>query len=256
MAEFKSWESYGDFKHFVENKNRYIRNQESEKFLKTVLETSESRERRLPQESILWRAQLGHALKPYYQEDVYLFDEPVPFLPDRMKPLRNKASEGRLNPKGIPCLYLSTDKNTATAEARPWIGSLISIGQFKILKDLIVIDCSRKHVGRIPYIEEPPPEERERAVWSDIERAFSEPINRNDQSADYVPTQIIAELFKNKGIDGIYYKSALGEGHNIALFDLDAAEIINCSLFETKTVSFNFEQASSTFFMNKSKLKS
>lgn len=170
-----------------------------------------------------------------------------------MKPLLGKALEGRLNPKGIPSLYLSTDKDTAMAEVRPWVGSLISIGQFRILKDHNVIDCSLKyeHDGWTYYFEEPPPEVRERVVWSDIERAFSKPINQNDQSADYVPTQIIVELFKNKGLDGIYYKSALGEGHNIVLFDLDAAEIINLSLYKAKMVSFKFEQASSTLFYEK-----
>jgi hypothetical protein len=249
MAEFKSWTSYGNFKHFVENKNRYIRNQESEKFLETVLETSEKRKRILRRGKILWRSQLGHDLRePYDYQGVHFDAELVPFSPDRMKPLRNKASEGRLNPKGIPCLHLSTDKNTAMSEIRPWVGSLISIGQFKILKDLIVIDCSPKPIVRKIYVDyEPPPEEREQFVWSDIERAFAEPINPNDQTADYVPTQIIAELFKNKGFDGIYYKSALGEGHNIALFDLDVAEIISYSLFEAKSVSFNFEKVSNTY---------
>lgn len=58
MAEFKSWASYGNFERFVKSENRYIRNHESEKFLETILATSEGRRRRLPSGRILWRAQL------------------------------------------------------------------------------------------------------------------------------------------------------------------------------------------------------
>ena len=49
---------------------------------------------------------------------------------------------------------------------------------------------------------EPDPAEREKAVWAHIGQAFSEPMTRRDDSADYVPTQIIAELFKREGFDG------------------------------------------------------
>lgn len=43
-------------------------------------------------------------------------------------------------------------------------------------------------------------------------------------NSDYVPTQIIAELIKSLGYDGIAYKSSLANGHNIALFDLESAK--------------------------------
>jgi len=76
---------------------------------------------------------------------------------------------------------------------------------------------------------------REVAVWNDINRAFSEPITANDSSADYVTTQILAELFKNEGYDGIAYKSSLGEGYNTSLFDPSSAEIISCSLFSVRS---------------------
>jgi hypothetical protein len=82
---------------------------------------------------------------------------------------------------------------------------------------------------------EPGREQRESAMWSDIDRAFSEPVIPSDREADYVPTQIIAELFKANGFDGIAYRSTFGEkGFNVALFDLATAEAINCSLYEAK----------------------
>jgi len=171
-----------------------------------------------------------------------------------MKPLSNKASEGRVNPKGIPYLYLATDKETAMAEIRPWLGSEISVGQFKILQDLVVVDCSihEGHKGGFTfYLKEPNPEKRERAVWSDIDDAFSTPVNPSDHSADYVPTQIIAELFKNNGADGILYRSSLGRGFNVVLFDVSLADIVNCFLYEATNISFEFKEIANPYFVRK-----
>jgi hypothetical protein len=84
------------------------------------------------------------------------------------------------------------------------------------------------------HLDEPPPDERERSVWTDIDLAFAEPVNRSDDVADYAPTQIIAELFKREQYDGIKYRSALSDtGHNVALFDITTAELhpTSCTLF-------------------------
>lgn len=50
---------------------------------------------------------------------------------------------------------------------------------------------------------------------------------------EYVPTQILAEAFRAHGYDGIVYRSLLGEGLYVALFDGSVAELINCGLYET-----------------------
>lgn len=168
-----------------------------------------------------------------------------------MKPLKAEAKEGRANPKGIPYLYTSNRKEIAIAEVRPWLGALLSVGQFKITRDLLIINCSMNENKHIFYLEEPDPQEREKAVWSDIDRAFSRPVSMNDSSADYVPTQILAELFKAEGFDGIAYRSAFGEGFNIAIFDIDVAELINCFLFEVKDIKLNFKEAASPYFVKK-----
>ena len=89
---------------------------------------------------------------------------------------------------------------------------------------------------------EPSPERREKSVWDDIDRAFAKPVERNDDLADYAPTQIIAELFKAEGFDGIAYRSALGTGYNVALFDIDTAKLKNRSLSEVKSVQFKHIQ--------------
>ncbi len=66
---------------------------------------------------------------------------------------------------------------------------------------------------------------------------------------EYVPTQIIAETLKFRAFDGIAYRSSLGEGHNIALFDLRAASLISCHLFETRQLSFEFHETANPYVL-------
>jgi hypothetical protein len=65
------------------------------------------------------------------------------------------------------------------------------------------------------------------------------------------PTQVLAELFKTSGFDGIAYRSSLGPGHNIALFDVNAAELVNCFLFKVENLKFEFQEAANPYFMTK-----
>jgi hypothetical protein len=68
-------------------------------------------------------------------------------------------------------------------------------------------------------------------------------MTRRDNIADYVPTQIIAELFKREGFDGVAYKSNFGdEGYNSAIFDIDAADIINCGLYKATAIDVKFSE--------------
>lgn len=82
----------------------------------------------------------------------------------------------------------------------------------------------------------------EEAVWSDIDKAFSNPVDRSDDAAEYAPTQILAELFRSLGYGGVAYKSAFGEdGYNVAIFDIDDFKVGRCQLFKIKDISHNYE---------------
>ena len=161
-----------------------------------------------------------------------------------MKPLSNAPSEGRVNPIGIPILYLATDEKTAVAEVRQWIGKFVSVAQFKVLRDVQLIDCSLEYSEGYEWHEvELKPAEREHVVWRELGRAYSEPVSLDTRPTDYVPTQIIAEHFRAHGADGIVYQSAVGGGKNVALFDLSAADPIDCSLHYVRGVSLDYSEA-------------
>jgi hypothetical protein len=254
MSAFKSHWSYGAFAHAVQRRTRYVHDDEVEAFLGTLLVTSEGRTEKVGPTGILWRAQLGHDWRPIGEEDDESAEQvQAPYPPDRMKPRTDRATEGRANPKGIPHLYLSTERETAMAEVRPWIGSLISVAQFALQRELRIVNCTNDDCRRTRlYLHgEPSAEERERCVWGDVNRAFSTPVTLNDEAADYVPTQIIAEMFRANGLDGIAYGSALGPGHNVVLFDLDAALLLNCFLFAATKLSFVFSEAGNPYFMER-----
>lgn len=245
---FKSWESYNVFSSKVRNECRYIHDINVKEFLSNVIETSKKRETFFEKGSIFWRAQLGNS----WHDVEEISGVPTPFPPARMKPIPYTATEGRANPKGIPYLYLSNNKETAMSEVRPWLGSNISVGQFQALKELHLINCSvPRSKGSFYYLEEPDPKERELLVWAHIDNAFSQPVDRNDTSSDYVPTQIIAELFKSEGFDGVVYKSALSDGFNIALFNIDTARMLNCFLYETREIKFMFSESANPYSIKK-----
>jgi hypothetical protein len=130
------------------------------------------------------------------------------------------------------------------SEVRPWIGSYVSVGQFKLLRDIEIIDCARNHANNLPYyFKEPAPKKRAEVVWSCIDVAFAEPTTRSADTGEYAATQIIAELFKSAGFGGVAYKSNFGEhGYNTALFDIDVAELVNCQLYQVKNVEMEFMQ--------------
>jgi hypothetical protein len=247
---FKSWRSYLNFRYAVDTKHRYILDEESKDFLNSIIDTCGDRERSLKTGSIVWRAQNGHSWRPLYQhdsetdEDIYVDDLPTSFPKGRMKPLVDSAAEGRANSKGIPCLYVATDKKTAMSEVRPWFGAILSLAKLRLTRDLKVLDFSVEQGGNNQhfYFEEPTPEKIVQAVWSNIDNAFSKPTKASDLKSEYAPTQIISEFIKSKGYDGIAYKSALAEGHNICLFDLESADVVDCSIYEPIKIDFDFKR--------------
>src|ERR1019366_7359806 len=258
MADFESWNQYSDFSAFVKRKARHVLDGKNRQFLDTVVETSAKRKILIKTDAVLWRAQLGHSCRTEpilddREQEVGSYEVEEPFPPERMAPLRDRANEGRVNPKGIPCLYLSYDRDTAMTETRPWVGSGVSVAQFRMLKDLTVVDSSadseRQEFGPVYLDGEPEPGKREESVWWYINRAFSQPVTRSDDVAEYAPTQVLAEGFRSAGCDGIVYGSRLGSGKTVALFDLAAARLVSCRLHVVKAVAVEYSEPDKQYYI-------
>lgn len=262
FAEFASWGSYNRFARGVRHQRRYVWTDEQSAFLRAVRATIRGRDVQIPKGMILYRAQRGIDWQMQTDEHGNEVGEyPIGFDATRMKPRINQATEGRANPAGIPFLYLGTTEQTVISEVRPWVGASVSVAQFKILRTLRALDLSRGHgqlsIGDITLRqlageETMSPEAKEKAVWIDIDNAFSRPITLSDDAADYAPTQILAELFRDEGYDAIVYKSLFGEkGFNVALFNPNDADILNCAPYEVTGMELSFKQSGDHWFSPK-----
>jgi hypothetical protein len=89
--------------------------------------------------------------------------------------------------------------------------------------------------------------EKEAATWYYMNRAFATPVTRTDETAEYAPTQFLAEAFRQHGYDGIMYASALGTGQNVALFDSNDARLRSCFVHEVKGIDVQFSSAMDSY---------
>ena len=262
VPEFASWRSYREFEERVKRRRRHIWDREIDAFLETVMQTRSDRDFEIPEGAVLWRAQLG--VKYVLTKDVSgeeLIEVPKGFSGDRMKPIGEFAGEGRANSSGIPVLYLASTEKTAISEVRPWVGSQVSVAQFKVSRNLNAIDLTQGHgesswsgltLKQLWGEEEPDAQAKQRVVWIDIDNAFSRPVTLSDEKVNYVPTRILAELFQEAGYDAIVYRSQFGQegkdGYNIALFELEDAEILNCAPYQVESIEVNYKEVGDRWF--------
>jgi RES domain len=251
MSHFVSWSDYRTFAHAAKFDRRYIRTQTIDAFLNAVLVTAKSRVQTIPKDwNDIWRAQRGSYDEQTEREGKTL-RKITPYMPERMKPRDRMGREGRVNPKGISCFYCATTPETAMAEVRPWMGQYVSLARFKLLREVRILDCSKFHSANSlkwffveTFVDHSfSAEEIEEAVWTHIDRAFSEPVTDSDDLADYVPTQILAELFKSEGYDAISYKSMLtDDGYNLAFFDHSYIKQVQGTLYKTAKIRYEFSK--------------
>lgn len=245
---FSSWNDFRLFSDQVKNCSRYFLPDKSANFLNAVKASLCTREVTLEKGIILYRSQFGYARYPL--EDY----EAIEGHPrERMIPTSKYAKEGRVNPKGIPYLYLSSDKDTSMSEMRAHVGEFLSCADFKVVNNLRIVDCHRtdKVFDLVPTIFNPPTSQYDISitVWSTINDAFSLPVRNSDTSNDYIPTQILAELFRTEGFDGICYKSSTAQGLNYALFNVHAAEFIKSSIMKCSAIFYQFNEETPGLFI-------
>lgn len=254
MKMATNWNSFISFTCKKKQEERYFHDTDTQELFDILLSTLKERIESIQKGQQYWRAQLGCAHEPARDFDGQIVGyNVIPYPLKRMKPLADKACEGRINPKGIPCLYLTTDEKTAVSEIRPWVGSNVTVAQFETVRELQIIDCSSGEINpmnvtvadldKLWKLKQPTPEEAIKTIWLWIDKEFSEPVDRTNNTVDYVPTQIVAELFKTNGFDGVKYKSLFNNGENLAMFDINAAEQIgDGKVFQVTKVNVDFEQ--------------
>lgn len=188
----------------------------------------------LSRSETLHRAQLGCK----YERPIgaFQFGE-SPFDAPRMLPRRDRAPEGRLNPKGIPYLYLADSAETAVSEVRPSTEQRITLGEFQPVRELRIAAFGGK--GWRP--DSGPPFTQNLAEL--VASSFSRPVQKSDDQSEYAVTQLIAESLKDAGFCGVHYPSAVFDGGNYALFDLDSVQMKKAKVVVVSRVIHVFDDA-------------
>lgn len=147
------------------------------------------------------------------------------------------ATSGRVNRPGVSYLYLASDSYTATAEIRPHPGELVSVGCFDICKSLQVVDL-RAHDLRKLWRSDDELEMLELIIA--MEKMFSTaapPSNRGP----YTTTQFLGEIFRRLDFDGVIFRSTVGPGENLVIFDPAGASWVDGSSHAVDVKRVNYE---------------
>jgi hypothetical protein len=158
----------------------------------------------------------------WYRARIRAGDIPYP-IGEMGAPPKRIASHGRANPAGIPYLYLGSTAQTAVSEIRPHTGEMACVADFTTPTTLKLVDLrtSRKMVS--PFVLTDADEVgRMRNDLPFLERLGSEltcPVIPQSAAIDYTPSQYLCEFIKKCGYQGVIYRSSVGTGMNLALFD-------------------------------------
>lgn len=160
-------------------------------------------------------------------------------------PPPEKSREGRANAKGQIVLYVAEGEKTAIAEIRPARGLIVSVAQFRTSRDLRLLDLARAFEAPNPFTDNP------LRYWIEFQEllqafgwALSKPLERDDDLADYLPSQKLADFVRASSFDGMRYPSAMhAQGANIVLFDPASCEFVDAKLVRVSNIEIEYEPA-------------
>lgn len=157
-------------------------------------------------------------------------------------PPKEKATDGRANSRGIPCLYLASSEETASKEIRAGLHDKLSIGKFIPKKDLSIINLMNIDTISPFVIENPQFLHVNKRHLKRIGKELSKTLRSNSSDLEYLPTQYISDFIKSLGYDGIKYKSTLNpEGYNLAVFDVNSFEVEEVKNYTIDSINTNLK---------------
>ena len=189
-----------------------------------------------------YRARIGFERTEHVNSDsFYATPRFVPYANDDLgAPPPPLASAGRLNRQGVSYLYVATCAETAISEVRPHPGHFVSVGKFKCKRSLRVLDFSKP-----TFLDFPLTDVGLRCfdLVTSIERDLSMPITP-EQRAAYISAQFIAELIRQRGFDGVIYRSSVSKGTNLCTFSPSNMAFVpsSATVFRTKAVLYEHEE--------------
>lgn len=171
-----------------------------------------------------FRARIGYEEKTFKNEFNHKYTIKKHWTPKNLKaPPCMKATSGRCNREGISYLYLASDANTAISEVRPEPGNYVSVGEFKIIETIKVVNLCYTHLNTLSKSINGL---NEYNLFQKIKAEFETPLTR-DISNKYLKSQFITDLIKLNNYDGLIFNSSVANGKNLVLFDPQKSNILN-----------------------------
>lgn len=164
-----------------------------------------------------------------------------PYQGDRLGvPPPPSARAGRLNRAGVAFLYAATDIGTAVAEVRPHPGHLVSVGWFETAKalrlacldaDIALFSANEQELDLFHFLHS-------------TSKAMSMPVPPGEDKA-YTVTQLVADCLRKVDFDGVLFKSSVGVGDNVCLFDPATCRYVEGSaqVLNVKRLAYEHEDA-------------
>ncbi|MFS0754478.1 RES family NAD+ phosphorylase [Noviherbaspirillum sp. 1P10PC] len=137
-------------------------------------------------------------------------------------PLKLALQSNRMNPAGIPMLYLASSATTALKETRT---KQAKVGLWRSIRPIRILDL--RHLPPVPgiFAEEPRKQALTLSFLHDFANDIMKPVARNNEvHIDYLPSQVVTEFmrdyeFSDGALDGVAYGSTVHQpGWNVALF--------------------------------------
>lgn len=124
------------------------------------------------------------------------------------------ASEGRLNRHRNSMLYLATDELTAISEVRPHPGHILTVGEFRASRNIVVANLASPRLESFA---------KDRLLDL-LHMAISLGVFANlpvtpETRHWYMATQLIGDAARVAGFDGIMFRSTVSDGINLVVFD-------------------------------------
>lgn len=165
-----------------------------------------------------------------------------------------KSSEGRINARGVNCLYLATDEETCIKEIRAGAFEYVCVGTFTVIDSLRLVNLAKITEINPFYLISNNTNIADialnKSVLEDMDKSIRKPQSSKDDPLDYVPTQFLADYIKsivdengNPIYDGIEFKSTHSDtGRNVVLFDADSqsckCECTNVNKYYIKALDY------------------
>lgn len=149
------------------------------------------------------------------------------------------AGEGRINRSGVSFFYAATDKYTAFAEVRPHPGDQVSIGLFRLIKDVVVCDFSDSQI--MHFFEKD--ELLDKLISLNTLNVYMNKKITPSNREHYTITQLIADCLRQLGYDGVMFNSTVGLGQNLTLFYPEYMQYIDCDseVLLAKSIKYEYE---------------